>query len=156
MAMPEMSPNFTAGRPRTAANRHALSAQAGSRPADDLAQRVLVILSMERRAEGEHFVQGRAERVDVRSMVDRDLLPPRLLRAHVEGRADEISAQGQALLPFEPCEAEVEDAQPSLQAPFPAASTIEDQVRWLDVAVDDALGVRVLEAFSNAGEGLGQ
>ncbi len=115
---------------------------------DDLAQRVGVVLATKRRPPGDHFVERRPERVDVRPVIDRNLLPPRLLRAHVERRADDIARDRQALLPFKASEAEVEDAQ--------AALLVEDQVRGLDVAVYDLMRMRVLEAVGDFGEGLGE
>ncbi len=79
----------------------------------------------------EQLVHGRAERVNIRPVIDRDLPPLRLLRAHVGGRADEVAGEGEGFLSFEPCQSKVEDAQ--------AALAVEDEVRGFDVAVDDAL-----------------
>jgi hypothetical protein len=78
-------------------------------------------------------------------VVDRDLSASSLLGRHVERRADDIAAGRQALLSFEVSEAEVEDAQ--------VAHAVEDQVRWLDVAVDHALRVGVLQTARDVGEG---
>ncbi len=71
-------------------------------------------------------------------MIDRDLPPLCLLWAHVERRADEVAGKRQRLLAFEARQSEVENAKSTL--------VVQDQVGGLYVAVDDALGVRVLEA----------
>jgi hypothetical protein len=50
---------------------------------------------------------------------------------NVGQRADDVAAHGEALLAIAVRQAEVEDAE--------AAVPVEDEVRWLDVAMDDLL-----------------
>ena len=83
-------------------------------------------------------------------MVDPHRPPPRLLGAHVLRRADEVSRDGERLLARKPRQAEVENAQPPLASK--GARAVEDEVRGLDVTVDDARCVRVLETIGDAGE----
>ncbi len=100
-------------------------------PLDDLRQRVGVVLAPERRSSTDCLVHRRAERINVGSVIHRNLLPSRLLRAHVERCADQVAGEGEGFLSFETSKAEVEDAETAL--------LIENQIRGLDVSVDHTL-----------------
>ena len=106
-------------------------------------------LARERQRARRHLVEHRPEREQVRARVRE--LAARLLRRHVRHRAhrragrrevaDRLEAGDGAVAPappaFDPGEAEVEDLH------LPAR--VHEDVRRLDVAVDDAAGVRRLE-----------
>ena len=89
--------------------------------------------------ERQQFVERDAERVDVGPGVDHARLAGRLLGAHVAERADDVAGERDAAVVLHPREAEVGDPELALQ--------IEQQVRRLHVAVDDAVVVRVLQRF---------
>ncbi|MCI0657623.1 MAG: hypothetical protein L0170_11210 [Acidobacteria bacterium] len=57
---------------------------------EDLTQRLLVVPSLERWPTAQGLVHRRAERIHVRAVIDVDLLPPRLLGAHVLRGAEEV------------------------------------------------------------------
>ena len=93
----------------------------------------------ERRLAGEHLVQHRAERVDVAARVDR-ALAHRLLGAHVLRRAEREARLRHALRRRRCCtrerDAEVGDER---------VPVLQQDVLRLDVAMDDAVPVRVVE-----------
>jgi hypothetical protein len=91
---------------------------------------------------GEHFVEGRAQRVDVASAVDQIGAPLGLLGAHVGGRTHDLTCLGHALLFGVPCQAEVR--QHGLAARF------HEHVGGLEVAVEDGVAVRVVEGVGEA------
>jgi hypothetical protein len=94
---------------------------------------------VERRLAGKHLVQHRGQRVDVGPRVE-PLVARGLLGAHVGRRADDEPCLGQLLLvaPSEvPRDPEVGHER--------VAVVGEEQVLGLDVAVDDAVAMRVLE-----------
>jgi hypothetical protein len=83
---------------------------------------------------GDQFVGHGAEGKDVAAMIDRP--SEHLLGGHVVERADQraVARHARAL---DACDAEVEDAD--------AVAAVDHQVRRLDVAVDDAAAVGVVE-----------
>ena len=100
-------------------------------------------LSRERRLSGEALVEDRAERVDVRPAVERP--GGDLLRAEVRDRSDERSRLRQAVLARRERQAEVHHAGPDV-ARFVAR---RHDVLGLDVPVDDAAGVAVVERLGD-------
>ena len=85
------------------------------------------------------FVEGRAQRVDVGPLVDDGVVGHRLLGAHVPQGAQHVAGRRQARFALEAGQAEVGDPQ--------VAPAVDDQVRRLDVAVEHALLVGVLEGL---------
>ena len=90
------------------------------------------LLLVERRPEGEHLVERQAERVDVAPAVD---LAAERLGGHVPQGAEDVAGVRQVLLVVRLGQAEVGHPDDPVG--------VEQQVRRLDVAVDDPLGVRV-------------
>ena len=70
-------------------------------------------------------------------MVHHDPLGERLLGAHVAERAQQHAAGGYARIGSDAGQAEVGDAE--------AAITVEQEISWLDVTVDDPFGVSMVE-----------
>jgi hypothetical protein len=103
---------------------------------DDVLDDAHVVLAGERLASGDELVEHRAEREEVAALID--ALSEGLLRRHVERRADDGVVGGVRRERLrELGQTEVGD----LGAPGPR----QHDVARFDVAVDDALGVRVLE-----------
>jgi len=100
------------------------------------------LTAAERRVSGETAEHDRAERVDVGARVDRP--PAHLLGRHVRGRPDEHAGGGDLGGHGSARDAEVEQ----LDGVEPVAD--EEQVRGLQVAVDDAAGVRGCERVGDA------
>ena len=96
----------------------------------------------ERRLAGQHLVEHRGERVEVGSAVY--LFVVRLLRAHVEGRADLGSGAGETVVGAE----RAGDAEVAHQG---RAIAGEEDVLGLHVAVHHALLVRVLQGAGGLG-----
>jgi hypothetical protein len=93
------------------------------------------VVAEERRSARHHLVEHRAERVEVAARLGRTA--ERLLRRHVRDRADDHALERQARAIAGDREAEVAELR--------RAVGHEPHVGRLDVAVDDAAGVRVLE-----------
>ena len=105
------------------------------------------IVVLERHATDDHLEQHRRERVEVRAPIDRPA--ERLLRRHVRGRSEhhahvgELAAAEQHLgIADELDEAKVDD----LRA-LPAAHLDEHDVIGLEIAMDDAVAVRVRDSI---------
>jgi len=97
-----------------------------------------------RRLAREHFVDDHAERIEVRAMIDR-LRLVHLLGSHVTQGAERHAGEGE-------CHVERFAAQQLGQAEvgdLHAALFVEEQVLGLDVAVHEALLVRVFEGVAN-------
>ena len=88
-------------------------------------------------AAGERLPEEHADRPDVRGAVR--LLPGQPLGGDVPEGSRHVSGGGERVRLFDPRQAEVEQADGELVA------LLDHDVRRLDVAVDDALGVRVRE-----------
>ena len=105
-------------------------------------------------APGQHLVQHAAQREDIAGRLGG--LAPRLLRRHVTKRAEDGAGRIAAMRAPEPSpvagtegdprEAEVEDLDPAVAG--------EEDVLRLEVAVDDALGVRRRQAVREGGPDL--
>ena len=97
-------------------------------------------------ASGQQFVEHHADGVDIASRVDRRRIAEDLLRAHVGERAHQLSftrVQRVRRLSLEQAgDAEVEH--------FRLARAIDEDVARLDVAVDDAAIVRVLDGVADS------
>ena len=96
---------------------------------------------LERRLAGDELVQHDPERVDVAALVGRIAFD--LLRRHVRRRAEHRAARGHARVADRAREPEVGDAD--------AALLVDEHVLRLEIAVDDALGVRGGEARGRPG-----
>ena len=112
---------------------------------EDRGQRFRHRVALERPGTGQHLVHHDAEREDVRARVHR--IGPHLFRRHVAGRAHDdaradIHRAGLGLHgAHELRDAEVQD--------FRAAVAREEQVLGLQVAMDDAAGVRGCQSARN-------
>src|SRR5262249_47660661 len=84
-----------------------------------------------------------AERVEIASAVDG--LARRLLRAHVSGRADDVTIDAGDGQVHHDRGAEVEELDVLAESSVVALAAYEAHVLGLDVAVDNAAVVRVLE-----------
>jgi hypothetical protein len=104
-------------------------------------------IQLVRRPFGEHFVEDHAERVDVRPGVERRDVAGHLLRAHVAEGAQHLAGSGlhrrEQPVVRPACDSEVEDLR--------FASFGDEDVRRLEIAVDDAPMVRVLNGVGNRG-----
>src|SRR5713226_8939189 len=101
---------------------------------------------------GQKFVEQHAQAVDVTARVDVQAAHFGLLRTHVGGRADELleggedGLVGQALAGGGLGDAEINDLGTSGRTGFAYS---DENVRRFDVAVDDALLVRMLNGLAN-------
>src|SRR5690606_11265962 len=92
---------------------------------------------------GDETIENDAQRVDVASRIHPVLLAANLLGRHVVRRSDDDAGAHPGL--FErPRETEVGEKR--------AAVAIEEDVRGLDVAMDEALPMRVLESLRNVAD----
>ena len=110
------------------------------------------LLAAKRRAAGQQLVQQHAQRVDVAARVDVELVDLRLLGRHVFQRADDRPEAGDQrlvgqLLPGRLGHAEVDDLRHRL-----AVIEGDQHVGGLEVAVDDALLMRVLHRLADRDE----
>ena len=98
--------------------------------AADLPQQFVAVAALKELRQGEHFVEGSAERIDVTAMVHHAAPGQNLLGAGVAQRAQNLPGDGEADVAADLGQAEVGD--PELPA------RVQKQVGRLDVAVDDA------------------
>ena len=119
-------------------------------PLEDPRHHARRTLGLEGVLAGQHLVEHETEREDVRALVGR--LAVDLLRGHVPRRAQDRPVLGERRLAFRPGrerrpapgQTEVQHLHPGLR---------HQDVRGLEVAVDDAVAVRVLERIRDlAGE----
>ena len=108
-----------------------------------LPQEFLAIGRPEGQAPGEHFVKHHAQAVDVGAAVDAVGRAGRLLRRHVVRSAGDDALLSAARLGLAEGQAEVHEHRCAVGA--------EEDVRRLDVAVDDESGVRVGERVGHGG-----
>ena len=99
-------------------------------------------------ATDEGFVEHDAERVNVDASVHLVGRQFELLRGHVRGRADDRAHEGLAVIGCietgQSSDAEVDDAGMTIGA--------DQQIRGLEVAVDDAAVVAMLQTVADLGE----
>src|SRR5207247_4134606 len=96
-----------------------------------------------RRLAGEHLIQDRGEGVDVAARVD-EAVPGRLFRAHVLRRAE-----GQARF-REPRASGGGEGERDAEVRHYGLAVLEQDVLRLDVAVDHAVAMRVIERTGDA------
>ncbi len=97
--------------------------------------------------EGQQFVEGGRQRVDVRAMVQNDPLPRGLFGAHVADRAENVAGLGQP-------GSIMKMGQPEVRDPH-VPSEINQQVRRLDVTMNDAFPMRIFQGFGGLGHAPG-
>ena len=107
---------------------------------DNLMHQEMPIVALERWPECQQFVQCDSQRIDVRAMVQHLAVPLSLFRAHVAQRAQQIAGHGEIGPGPGLGQPEVGDQQMPLG--------VDEQVRRLDVSVDHAHLVGMLEGFS--------
>ena len=107
---------------------------------------------IKRRPSGQHFVKQDAERIDVAASVDVETAHLRLLRAGVGRRADERLEFGEESFLGEPLLGRLGDAEVDHLGHRHAVVQRDEDVRRLDVAVDDALLMRVLDGVTDLDE----
>ncbi len=106
-------------------------------------------VAAERPLAGQHLVEDHAQAVDVAAGVDVVRLAARLFGRHVGRRAHDLAVRRHRLaVGVALGEAEVGDVRPAL--------AVEEDVRRLDVAVDDAVVVGVLQGVGHLGDELGR
>ena len=101
---------------------------------------------------GEQLVEKDAQRVDVGACVDIEAADLRLVRAHVLRRADEVVELGEQCFLGEPRTRRLGDAEVDHLRDRLGVVQRDEHVRWLDVTVDDALLVRVLDGVADLHE----
>ena len=103
-------------------------------------------VAREGRPAGEHEVEDPAERVHVGATVDRVALD--LFGRHVVDAAEELAGGSQAFL----ASGEPADPEVGQEDPLCTAVPLDQDVGGLDVSMDEALGVRRVEAAGDAGQ----
>ena len=93
--------------------------------------------------ERQQFVKRRAQRVDVGAMVEDNPLPGCLFGTHVADRAHDVACVRQARSIVEVGQAEVGNPDVSAE--------VDQEIRRLDVPVNDALLVGILQGFCRLG-----
>ena len=105
----------------------------------DLPQQLAALRRSKGGLKREQFVERNTQRIDVGTMVEHDPRAERLLRAHVAERAQQVAGHREVRAAFDAGEPKVGEPQ--------TAALIDEQIRGLDVAMDDAARVGVLERF---------
>ena len=106
-------------------------------------------VAAERQLAGQQLVEDDAEAVDVAAGVDPVRLAAGLLGAHVGRRAQHLAVEGhRRLVGLALGQAEVHQVRPAV--------VVEHDVRRLDVAVDDAVVVGVVQGLGDLGDQLGR
>jgi hypothetical protein len=113
----------------------------GDRPGDDLGDDGVRRRRREGAAPREHLEEHHAEGPEVAPRVE-VRLGARLLRAHVRGRADEADRRRPRRVLQVLARAEIEHLQ---DLGLPVRALVQEDVRGLEITVDDALGVRRAE-----------
>jgi hypothetical protein len=103
------------------------------------------VLRVEGRAAREQFVEQHAKAVNVAARVNVQAGQHRLLGTHVGGRADELFKRGEERLIGQPPRRGLGDAEVNHLGNGHAVVDGDEDVRGLDVAVNDAFLVRVLD-----------
>ncbi len=99
----------------------------------------------ERETARQHLVERDAGRVEVGPRIDRTVHASRLLRGHVGQRTgDDLGWLG--CLTFAP----QARGNPEAHQPHPAGRGVDQEIRWLDVLVDDALRVQLAQGEREA------
>src|SRR5690349_7904838 len=99
----------------------------------------------------QQFIEHRAEAVDIGARVDIGTVELRLLRAHISGRAEKMFEGGEQGLVREPLIGGL--GNPKINYLGHRRNLIEHQdVRGLDVPMDDPFLVRMLDRLANSHE----
>ena len=109
-------------------------------------------LLRERRAAGQQFVEQHAQRVDVAAGVDVELVELGLLRAHVLQRADDRAEAGVQRLLGQLLPGRLGHAEVDHLGHRPVVVQRDQHVGRLDVAMDDALLMGVLDRLADGDE----
>ena len=148
------------------ARSHLRGRGAKLRDADARAQRILLpqqprqlddpllmqLLAVERQTSREQLVQQHAQSVDVGSRIDIDATRFSLLRAHIPRRADHQAEAGVQGARHERLGDRLRDAEVDDFRRRPVIPHRNQNVRWLEVAVDDAFLMRVLDTLAHLEE----
>jgi hypothetical protein len=113
----------------------------------DLPQQFLAVAAPEDRLQCQKLVQRCPQRVDVGAVVHHHPFGQRLLGAHVAQRAHQVAGDGQPGVALDVGQAKVGDPE--------AAAAVQQQVGLLDVAVDDAQLVGVVQRLGRLDAQLG-
>src|SRR4051794_35456497 len=88
------------------------------------------------------MVEGRAQAIDITLRADVALVGGGLLWRHVTGRTESMAGKGEARMSFDsPRESEIRHTRPVVGA--------DQDVRWLEITVQNAALVRILNCFGN-------
>jgi hypothetical protein len=111
-------------------------------------QQLLAIVPSVRRLEREQLVQRDSKRINVAAVINDAALRQCVLRAHVAQGAQHIACHRHAGVLLHAREAEIRDPQ--------LAGVVDQQIRRLDIAVQDAVLVGVLERLGGLDAELGR
>ena len=110
--------------------------------------------AVERQLAAQHLVDDDTEREQIDPVIDR--IGDRLLGRHVVGRPEDESVRGQSTFRVRAIAALAQDRDPEVDDPrhlVPVQVLLDDDVLGLEVAVDEARLVRVIQALEHlAGE----
>ena len=113
---------------------------------NDLPDQVLQVVGEEGFPVAEHLVEDNAEAEDVAAAIDPVSLTAGLLRGHVDGGADQGLAESDLV---------IAQGQTEIQDPW-LVFPVDENVRWLDIAVDQALPVGMVEGGCDGGQPAGR